>query len=157
MRAKTINEVQKFERGKDPKTSMDIGMTPERRLEYLEKRLEDLDISMRWSEDTNMGDGFYYIIVDDDGKLSDLNLQIGYSTDEASMAEHDEPGGFWMADENGEFIIDPDEASHDPEILIKHLLKIKYDGIKDINEEIEKLKKRLDNLNKVKVFLENEG
>jgi hypothetical protein len=156
MRARLVEDIN-FERRKDPKAAMDIGMTPERRLDALDKDLENLDISMTWHKDHTWADGFYYIVIDDDGKLSDLNLQIGYSTDEAAMAEFDSPGGFWMGDEYGSNIIDPDETSQDPKDLIMHLLKMKYNGIDQIKEDIEELKNRIDNLTKIKGFLENEG
>ena len=44
MKAKPVN----FERGQDPKSAMDVGMTPERKLNELKNKLKELGIEMEW-------------------------------------------------------------------------------------------------------------
>lgn len=161
MRAKRVYEDVDFQRGKDPKRAMDIGLTPKRKLDALKEELNKFGITMTWHPDRNQGEGFYYMIFDDDkfgspGELTSLNLQAGYITDEAAMAEYDMSGGFWLAYGDGSRIIDIDEVNHDSNNFIKVLLKEKYDE-SNLDREIKVLKSQLEELEKVKSFLDNES
>ena len=148
----SLNELQNFDRGGDPKTSLDIGMTPERRFEDLNKKLEPLKIETQWNKDHNMGKGHYY------GSITGLKeiIQLGYNTDEAAMAEWDSPGGFWMAEEDGAMIIgDIEDVSHDPGLIIKEIAKMKFGNLENIDKTLQEMKETMKQLEEVKKLIDS--
>jgi hypothetical protein len=147
-----LNELNNFERGKDPKKTMDIGRTPERIFKELNNILEPLKIILDWDKDNNRGEGHYYAIP----RGIEETPQIGYITDEASQFEYDEPGGFWMATEDGiDISLSEDRNfSHDYYDVVRELVKMKYGDINNIDKIIKKQEENIRDLKKIKKLLQ---
>ena len=149
MKAKPVN----FERGQDPKTAMNVGMTAERRLEKLSEILEKFGIEIEWTQSYNYGPGAYDISITGTDELADENLQIMYFTDELSQKEFDVDGGYSIASEMGEELIDYSDVSHDPTLLIKKLLEMKYGDLSSIKAKRIAIDHQLKKLKEVEKYL----
>ena len=85
--------------------------------------------------------------------MPDDNLQISYVTDELSRKEFDTDGGFILADDRGNYLIDHNDISHDPTLLIQKLIKIKYGGLPTIKAKRISIQKKLEELDKIEKYL----
>lgn len=148
MRAKTINEVQNFERGIDPKNAMDIGMTPKRIVQQFSDSLKKFGI-----ENTAMKSHNY------NNDIFDINFPegpypfISYASDKAAQEEwgtEDEPqkGGFVIYNKSGDDVLFG--PSHDMAKIIKKIVVAKYGSLEKIKEKIQKLQISLNQLEELK-------
>ncbi len=153
MKAKIVNEYQNFERGMNPKDSMNIGVKNNPKLvkTIFTKKLNSAGINPKWiqSEDHDV----YNIEIP-----QRPDLFITYATDEAAQGEWDEPGGFWIQDNEGDkWYLDP---THNIEKTVKKIISLVYGSpasiekkIKEIPLKIQKLEKELEVLQKIKEAL----
>jgi hypothetical protein len=117
--------------------------------------LEKLGIEISYDQSYNYGKGAWDISIMGTDALADENLQIMYFTDELSQAEFDEPGGFTMATEFGEELLEYSEGeiSQDPTFLIKKLIELKYGDISGVKAKIIVLKKQIKKLEEIEKYL----
>ena len=156
MKARSVNE-QNFERGKDPKRSMDIGRTPKRILAEFKKELDNLDIEIKYrkSDQYSSDSEVYEIIFQEDTEywVNDDQYQMSYADDESAQKEwgnDDEEGpigGFLIYSGDGEIIEGP---THDMNIVIKKLLSLKHGSIKLINDKLNWHDKEVKKLEAIK-------
>jgi len=155
MKARSVNEAMNFERGLDPKESMNIGIKNNAKLVktvFLQK-LNAIGINPKWKDSKTYNGDIYEIEIP---QRSDLF--ITYATDEAAQGEWDEPGGFWIQDNEGDkWYLDP---THSIEKVVKKIINLVYGSpasiekkIKQIPIKIQKLEKELEALQKIKESL----
>lgn len=153
MKAKIVNEYQNFERGMNPKDSMNIGIknNPQLVKTFFLKKLNSVGINPKWIQS---GDNDVYNIEIPQRP----DLFITYATDKASQEEWDEPGGFWIQDNQGDkWHLDP---THNIEKAVKKIITLVYGSpasiekkLREIPIKIQKLEGELESLQKIKEFL----
>ncbi len=156
MKAKLINEVQSFERYKDPGHNLGLGLIPKKKLELLISGLKELGINSKAQEDYNMGKGYYFISLEDlddyefdedDPRLNEL--QCGYGP-ENKQEEWEE--GFWIASDDGDPIL---STTPDYTKFIQKIISLKFGNIKGIDNRIKTMDMKIQKIEKEKVRLEN--
>jgi hypothetical protein len=163
MRAKFVNENIRFERGKSPKTSMDIGRTPKRQLEEMENILGEFGIHADYGETPSTGPKNYEIHFSKFGpdpymSSDDISQYMGYLyTEEGNeLADEDEemvPG--WVmtyADRPGHF-----EGYETLEEFLKAVIEIHYGDKDNIKAKIKGLSEEADKFKKALSILEGNG
>lgn len=115
MKAIKINEVQNFERGLDPKRSMEVGLYWKKDLEDLIAGLKKIGIKAKYKTSFTYGKGVYDFdlenLFDEDDEERISYYQLSYVTKQAADEQlRDEEGwepGFAVADEDGESLLEP--------------------------------------------------
>jgi len=148
MRARLITE--KFKAESDPIKDMGIGHPEKSLFPLLKNTLKKYGIITDWHKDHNMGEGFWYFIVDfgvlDDDRLdSEIDVQLSYATDKAIEESGEEwESGFGMTNADGDETLIP--YTHDVDVVVKSLVKRKYGSKKDLAKQLAKLQNQMQKL-----------
>jgi hypothetical protein len=161
MKAKTINEVQNFERGLDPKEAMDIGLTYKKHIQDVIAGLKKIGIVAKAHQDEHYAgpvfDFEFENIMDKDDEEDIAGVQLSYVSKKAAEEEGwaEESNwknyyGFSIADSDGDIIIEPTTNVNQ---IIKWFAKRLF-GL-SLKARIIAKQKELDRLNEIKVYLDS--
>jgi len=143
MRAKTINN---FERGKDPKKTMDLGMTPERWIEKATKELEKVGILLEPKPAHNHPNviEFYFWDIGPRVFTDKHGIVNNYEGSYVSKEDGNDWGWDIIGKNNGNTILNP---TPDMEEFIRKLIEIKFGSVDSIQRKLDSYQPEIDLLN----------
>jgi len=154
MRASFVNE--KFKEESDPIKDMGIGRPEKSIFPFLSKELNKYNIKISWKKDINLGEGFWFFNIDDTDDSDELywayHIILEYATKEAILNGpkndiEDWESGFSLLNENEDSYIFT--GVNDLNIVIKHLLKLKFGTKNQVKRKIDKAEKHINMLKEV--------
>ena len=157
MKAKSVNEIQNFERGLDPKKSMDIGLYWKKDIKDLIEGLKKIGIKAKAVENHNYsGPVFDFEIensFDEDDEENIGGYHLSYITKKAAEGEGGgeegwEPGFDVQSDEGGLLLTTPNVNQ-----VIKFFAKMQF-GM-SLNARIVNKEKELNRLKEIKEYIDS--
>jgi hypothetical protein len=159
MKAKTINEVQNFERGLDPKKAMDIGLYWKKDIKDLIEGLKKIGIKAKSEPSHTYGEGVFEFdlenLFDEEDEENIGGYHLSYVTKKAAdriRQQEEEPWepGFAVSSDDGELLLD---STMNVNQVIKFFAKRQF-GM-SLKARIIAKQKELDKLKEIQEYLDS--
>jgi hypothetical protein len=159
MKAKTINEVQNFERGLEPKESMDIGLYWKKHISDVITGLKKIGIKAKVEQSHTYGEGVFDFtlenLFDEEDEENIGGYQLSYVTKKTAERIREEEGepwepGFAVSSEDGELLLDSTTSVNQ---VIKFFAKRQF-GM-SLKARIIAKQHELNKLNAIQVYLDS--
>jgi hypothetical protein len=159
MKAKTINEIQNFERGLDPKKAMNIGLYWKKDLKDVVEGLKKIGIKAKFGTSHTYGEGVFDFdlinLFDEEDEENIGGYQLSYVTKKTAERIREEEGetwepGFAVLSEDGELLLNPTMSVNQ---VIKFFAKRLF-GM-SLKARIIAKQKELDRLKEIQEYLDS--